>query len=242
MIQARLSQFDANGERDIDMDEEVIIQKYVPKKLQAFEGELFKHKWFDYRRMTPLQATLRYMQEYTNMYRIIYAREFDFRRAPYLQPANPTKILADMEADKVSAKAKFSGLWRGRQVADMMGMPYEIYLEWAMTFRLRGWQQAVMPQPQQLYREWDVERIQEKWEELQDTNVFLASDPAYMIENYRDYSYQNDYHEWLFNQASRRSNQMATIADFVKRDFLPIDKVAARFSKEQYLEMESYMN
>ncbi|WP_326894423.1 hypothetical protein U8P73_36690 (plasmid) [Rhizobium beringeri] len=132
----------------------------------------WSRKWFDYRHMTLLQATHKYMEVYGDIYRRIFAREFDRERAEHIRPLNFDTILGALRPDgqvdtkKVTkAKKQLVGCWRGRQVADMLGCPYEVYIDLAFTYRMRRWKQNNMPQPLHLYHEYDVEKIADRWEE-----------------------------------------------------------------------------
>jgi hypothetical protein len=224
--------FDMDADRKLDIEEDVLVHKYVPKRLQKMDPELFSTKWFDYRRMTPFQATLCYIDEYRAAYRRTYRKEFDAARAEHVQPINGSKLTADLIRGHSPSKRKFSAFWRGRQVADALTIPYNLYLDWAFYYRMRHWSQGFMPQPQHLYHEFDVERIQETWEEQQASIFFRPKDPAFLVHNYRGISYQNDFHEWLFKQAWLRNHPYEILAMFIEENFLPVEKVEQRLGDE----------
>jgi hypothetical protein len=113
-----------------------------------------------------------------------------------------------------------------------MGMPYKLYIRTIMTSRLKYWQQRHLPQPHQLYGRIDVERCMTKWEEMQAGSMYLAEHSAYMVQNYQGIAHQDDYHEWLFKQASLRQNPPVYLAQFINDDLLPFDKVAARYDED----------
>lgn len=46
-----------------------------------WDKKLFSTKWFDYRQMTPLQATTKYMSDYEKIYRRIYAENINYEVA-----------------------------------------------------------------------------------------------------------------------------------------------------------------
>lgn len=220
--------------RGLPVDDDQIALSYIAdEKILDFELGLFATKWFDYRHLTPVQATRRFIQDYGVVYKDIYAREMDRERAEHVKPYDLDRLLAGLAENDPKWKKVFKACWKARQVADALGMPYSIYLEWAFTYRMRRWQQAYLPQPQHLYQEYDVEKIQEKWEELQGSIIFLSDHPAYLIQNYDNIAYQNDHHEWLFKQANLRADPYYHLARFIDQDLLPVDKVRARL--EPYL-------
>lgn len=233
--------FNVDANREWLVEDDIFVQTNVPLKFQKFDQDLFTTKWFDYRRMSSVQATFAYIKDYARVYREIYARDIDYERAKHLKILTGTELHASLGNGDTKAKRRLTGFWRGRQVADALGMPYDLYIEHAITFRMRKWQRAHMPQPQHLYHEFDVEKIQELWEELQAGRLFLPEDPAYLVQNYQNISYQNDFHEWLFKQAKLRGNEAWLLAEFIQKDLMPIDKAATRVTPDTYKRISSYL-
>lgn len=230
-----------DAERTHTLESDYFCQ-FIDKDILEHERELFTRKWFDYRHMTVLQATGAYIEAYNRVYKRIYAQEYDRQRAEYIAPLNFEGMLGDLKRNGTpKTKRKFVGCWRGRQIADWLCMPYDIYIDLAFTYRMRWWKQNTMPQPTQLYSEAIVEKIVERWEELKGSNIYVAEHPAYLVQNYQGLPHQNDYHEWLFAQAMSRMNPPAYLADFVQAHHLPIDKVRARLSPEQFEVFERYL-
>lgn len=210
-----------------------MITMMVNAKLLAFDLQLYTSKWFDYRFMTPLAATMKYVEAFGKIYQAVFARERDVRIAQYIRPIQVSTLMAGLRNGETKYKRLLAGFWRGRQVADALGMPYELYIDLAFDYRLRHWNQRHLPRPEQLYHEFDVEKIQARWEELQSSRIYAAEHPAYTCESYADLPLQNDHHEWLFVQARRRSDEAGMLAEFVRRDLLPVEKVRARLSGDE---------
>lgn len=206
----------------------------VPKKYADWDLDLFKTKWFDYRMMTPLQATHAYIEAYAQVYRRIYASEFDVMRAEHVKPIDFDKLRVGIKNGSTKEKTRFVGCWHGRQVADFIGMPYLEYIDLAMTYRMRRWKQGYMPQPQHLYHEYDVEKIVERWEEMKTGRLYLAEHHAYLTQNYQGIAHQDDYHEYLFDMAGRRANKHSLLARFIDDDRLPFEKVKGRLSPDEF--------
>lgn len=221
-----------NNVRVSPLSDDILTHDFVPKPLMKHELELYATKWFDYRELTPVQATRRYIDVYGDIYRRHFSTNVDSKIAQYIKPITIERIWKGLGEGNRRTRREFTGCWRGRQVADALGMPYHIYIDLALTYRLRFWKQRNLPQPFHLYGEWDVEKIQGKWEEMQATRLYLSEEPAYIAQNYRGVAHQKDYHEWLMKQAFLRSNPPAFLARFINDDILPLDKVEARYDAD----------
>lgn len=144
---------------------------------------------------------------------------------------------------KIEKRRNFvlSGLWRGRMVADMMGMPYDIFIDFSFAHRLRGWRQAHMPGPHMLYEfKFGIEVINDKWSERQASSIVTATNDIYRNDNYQNTRAQNDHHEWLFDQAMKRENAAPILARFVKDNLLPREKIETRLGSDVLESVLSY--
>jgi len=223
--------------REDPIDDELAVFPFIQKDALALELDLFATKWFDYRHLTPWQATRLYIDQYQVVYRRVYARHFDRERAEHIKVLTLDDVIEGiknpLDAKRYTkSKRMLSAGWSGRQMADLMGIPYEIYIELAFEFRLRFWNQSYLPQPQHLYNERDVERIQERWEEMQASLLYVSQHPAYNTANYCGAAYQHDYHEWLFRQAEYRPDPAYLLAGFVKNEQLTLEKIECRVAPE----------
>ena len=214
------------------IDDDLVAFHFIDKSLLGIDPELYRTKWFDYRMLTPLQATRLYIEAFGEVYRDYFAVEIDKRSSAYIRVPTVENVMSGLAEDVKKVKSTFSGMWRGRQVADAIGMPYKDYIHTVMGFRLRFWSKKHLPQAQHLYNVMDVEKTIARWEEMQAGRLYLSDEPAYMIENYDGIAHQNDYHEWLFKQASLRGNPWFTLAGFINQNRLPLEKVEARFDED----------
>lgn len=230
--------------RESPIDDDMLAYRFVTdKRLLDFELELFATKWFDYRELTPLQATRLYIEAFVQKYREHYRVNFDAIAGKYVTPISIEKIWKGMREQNLSRrdKANFVGCWRGRQCADALGMPYDVYVDLALTARLNYWNRRNMPQPTHLYSEMVVEKVQERWEELQARKLYLSDRPAYLVQNYAGIAHQDDYHEWLMKQAGLRSNPAEFLACFVNEDVLPLEKVESRYDEHMLERIRRYV-
>ena len=138
------------------------------------------------------------------------------------------KVIAGLESSNDKIRKMFPSYWRGRQMADAIGMPYRTFLNIAFEKRLSYWSRPFMPNARHLYSEMIAVTAQERWEELQRARLFTSDLPAYLTQNYQNSDMQNDYHEWLFLQAQHRGNRAEFFIEQIEKDGLPLDKVLAR--------------
>jgi hypothetical protein len=202
-------------------------------RFQSEEVGLYAQKWFDYRFMTPSEASYFYAHEFVKAYRRHFRINIDRDDAERVKPMR--------KEDLFTNSATFvSGIWRGRQFADALGMPYDHYLDGALYYRLRYWRQTHLPRPHQLYQEdsrysddmrqtWFVNAITKNWEEKQSSMLFYSRHPNYKNDRYIGTRDQNDHHEWLIKQMKLRMNPAPLLKRLIDEEFIPLEKVQERF-------------
>lgn len=231
-----------SDDRELSLDDEAHTHTHISKKLLAHEKELFGTKWFDYRFMTPFEATMKYVDDFVAVGRMIYRREFDLERSQHIHIMSSMMLRRKLSTGlDVKTKAALTGYWRGRQVADALCMPYFEYINLALTYRMRMWQRTYLPKPSQLYGEEIVEKIQARWEEQMQSSFYYSDHHAYLGQNYVGLPAQNDYHEFLFKQAEGTTNKWYHIARFVNEGILPIQKVEARMLGDDFMRLSEYL-
>lgn len=196
----------------------------IRKIWQQMELSLFTSKWFDYRFMHPSEATYLYAHHWERVYRRFYKMNVDAQRADVIKVFNKSNIFKD--------KANLPGLWRGRQHADGLGIPYDLYITLAFKENLRFWNRSHLPRPQHCYSGRVIEAIQQAWPEHQAANLFYSRLPTYHNDNYAETNEQKAHHEWLMDQAGRRAAPAWVLGKFVKDGILPIEKIVARFGDD----------
>lgn len=223
-----------------DMD--VFAHRYVQKKFIQFERMLAHSKWFDYRFLHPVEATRLYVEAYEGEYRAAYASTFSTLRSQYVKFTGWSEMVSLLEDPDKGRKHRemLAGFWRGRQVADAIGMPYDLYIRLALKERLRFWKQRYLPNPSMLYSELIVERVAELWKERQTARLYVGNHRNYYLHRYIGSQAQNDHHEWLFNQAQIRSNPSYQLARFIQDELLPEEKVRSRVGDERFGEIQTY--
>jgi hypothetical protein len=248
-----------------------IMNRFIENKWVKIETALFRGKWFDYRFMNPVQATYLYAHEYTKAYKRAFSNNIDSTRADHVKPLNcetlftvPEITEADNTPKLIEKKKKaiaykkrtIAAIWKGRMVADAMGMPYDIFLDRAFHWTLRFWQQAHLPRPSHLYSDLVTDRATIDWETRQKDEFFYSTLPQYKNGAYRETTEflqnndrfngtmlhaQNAHHEWLLDQCMNRRNGHAILAQMVFHDqVLPIEKVEARLDAHGFEHFMSF--
>jgi hypothetical protein len=246
-----------------------IMNRWVKNDWQAVESALYRGKWFDYRFMNPVQATYLYAHEFVKAYKQAFSVNIDSATAQFVKPLNVEQMFVEPEQKQdetekafrkrvASHKMRTTGIWRGRMVADAMGIPYAIYLELAFHWSLRFWNQRHLPRPQQLYSDLVVDRATIGWEERQGAEFFYSTLPQYKNMAWREANAliaaddrlegtilqaQNQHHEWLLTQCKDRVNGHEILAQMVFHDqVLPIEKVKAELEPHRFEHFLSFAN
>lgn len=217
------------------LDLDVLMHTIPRKQWVNIEPQLYRGKWFDYRFMHPVQATCLYAHAYEQAYRAFYKRNIDRERAEHV------KIFRGKIENWTEAKpAERSGFWRGRMVADALGMPYDVYLTYAFEAALAYWNRAHLPRPLQLYSDHVVEKVSERWEGHQDAFLLYSEHPTFLNENYIGLQVQNDHHDWIFSQVDRRASKPLLLGSLIwERELLPAEKVRTRYGDEIFASVEA---
>lgn len=222
-------------EHEVDLD--TILSLLIEDERRGFDVGLYQTKWWDYRFMTPFEATMAFVDAFGVEARKIYARNIDYERAQHIRVITGSSLTAGLVENEIKAKRAFASFWRGRQVADALGMPYPEYTAEALTNRMRYWSSIAvkdnqgkwrtkMPTPNQLYAERDVEKIEARWSELKASKVYYANHHAFMVENYQGAQVQDQYCAYLMDRAVHSSNVVLSLRDMVESDKIPVEYLA----------------
>ncbi len=209
---------------------DVLAWVNIKSQILKFERMLTSTRWFTYRFLHPVEATRLFVEAWEVEYRSAYASTFSTLRAPNIVITDWDHLMLNLGQRKF--KAMFAAFWRGRQVADALGMPYDLYIRLALKERLRFWQRRHMPTPAMIYSEAIIDRMTVLWKERQEARLYLSDHVNYRTHRYIGTKDQNDHHEWLFAQAKLRSNPAYHLASFIREDYLPEEKVKARLGED----------
>lgn len=238
MQQAAIDQFGAFFGSDLTTDRlQYLAFQIHGKKAEGYdvERQLFDTKWFDYRFMDPTLATYLYAHLYRGVFQTIYGRYIDRKAAPYVKG-----LKAEDMFDSKAGQLK--GLWRGRQIADMLGIPYAIYIELALDKAFRFQRIGHLPQPCHLYSDDMVNHVHEKWEERCRGRMMIAEHPGYRLDRFAGLPAQIAHQNWLCDLIQKRSpeTRLRMLADYVNpQGFIGRDLAVVRFGEELVSEATS---
>lgn len=202
-----------------------LVAAGLPVEALAIEPELATTKWFDYRFLHPVMATRIFADSYTEAYRAAWARHMDRDEAEHKDPLR----------DFGKKPAVFVGLWKARQAADRLGVPYNFFcrrsIRWAVDRNYKH-----IPRPNQLLSEEALASVREAWEELTGARLYRAETDHYLARSWCDHPAQHDHAEWLVTQARRRAHPEHILGEVVyQRPMVPEDFARAAFADREGL-------
>jgi len=200
---------------------------FFRKKDRVDERELHHLKWFDYRFMSPKEATLTFRDEFQKLYRRKYGQNIDTEES--------LRKFGVSRGKPENNRTEFTSFWRARQFADQLGVPYGIFLQAAFEVLLRaGWER--IPYINQLYGK-HQERIAfaviAHWEEHCQTRFMFSDLPHYREESFRGLAAQTAHQDWVIEQIKQRhSDSLIGHACFVLR-IVPQDRAKLAFGDDR---------
>lgn len=198
----------------------------ISREQGALEREVAQTKWFDYRFLSPLDATGLFAQKYHEVFR--------WKWGIYFATIEGPKKQAIRKGNWQSSRREFTSFWNARQFADLLGVPYEFFCEHAIEVLMRkGW--TTIPRPNQLYPSSAIsriiERVQQAWQEHCSDVTFMMSDlPQYHLSNFIGEPAQSLHQDWIVDQIRLRHGRPRTIAAAcIQAGVLPIHRAHFEF-------------
>lgn len=142
-------------------------RQYIQRDLLVREAALQQSSWVEYRYMTPLERTELFAQEFAAGSLLCFAKHIDRAR-----PRNREPVASSLEKNSV---AEMNSLWKARQKADELGVPYDLFVEILMDGKVTGDKWKRPPRPNQLLSGKHTEarlRGRPTWNEVSD-RLFL---------------------------------------------------------------------
>lgn len=132
-----------------------LVRTWIDRELLVVEPDLQDLMWVQYRYMTPLERTDVFTREYIAAYRRAYARYCgDADAAAKKRPAESEFVRNDI--------GDMNCLWKARAIADILGVPYDMYLDTVMDGKLGNGKWIEPPLPNQLYAAVDPARLRDR--------------------------------------------------------------------------------
>ena len=206
---------------DIDREHaELLALQYVPTMLMRQEAELFRKKWFDYRRLHPTVATYYFASCYSKAY------------------GQAMKVMKDVSGqymkgfkgmDFLESRERLS-FWRLRQGVDKLGIRYDFFLRRAMDWYVAaGWLQP--PRPSHILNNPEmIVEVMMAWEEECRARMQWPKDPTYKASAWCGSIDQVAWEQWCVDQLHKRQHpQYALHAALYTEHVLRIEAAIENF-------------
>lgn len=201
--------------------------KLLSKSDLVLERHLHDSKWFDYRFMSPLEATIQFRKEFQKVYRAKYSM--------YIDTAESENKFGVRPGDPCAHKKEFTSFWRARQQADVLGIPYNHYLWPAFEKLLRNGYRKIpyvnqflgKNQTKIAFAAWEY------WKEIRTTRLKVSELPLYRNEAYEGLQAQDAHRAWVISEIRNGKYWTSHIRDacFLMR-MIPEDLAVAEFGTE----------
>jgi len=206
----------------------------------ARESTLVSLKWFEYRFMSPLDATRHFQKAYSAAYRRAFEQHIDREQAKNVRGSDLIKFETN--------QGERTQLWEARCRADEAGIRYEEYISMSFDFAMRR-QRKKLPRPNQLHHPGDAERWwlemrDRRWWELLDEQIVRVGNLApYRIELYEGFEAQDAYRRFVVDQVQRNkiSLERALRAYSVEARQVPEEMFAAVVTPEQFERAQEWL-
>lgn len=120
----------------------VCMRKILHPNDLAVEGELASTRWFAYSFMSPVEATEEFRRVYTAALQRYVRANCDRELSEQVSGVRP--------GTPAHRTQQYTQLWRARQKADRLGVPYEVVINFGFDFAQRRTRKA-SPLPHQLF-------------------------------------------------------------------------------------------
>lgn len=192
---------------------EGLIAAHVPIKHIQDVSDVYAHKWWDYRRLSPGHSFMLFATCYYKAFRLA-ARTFLAHRKREgrkigLVGVGELQYKAEEIWDRDAAH--ITGMWKAMLMADALGIPYDRFCQLAFQVATdTAWNR--LPRPSQLYSEKMAAMVLQAWMDLRKDRMILARHPIYKIENYADTQLQNDYRQWAIQELKDMDSPLAGLS------------------------------
>ena len=181
-----------------------VFRKHLSK-----EAELFQTKWYPYRVLHPVVATYRYAHELNKTYQRYYQMTRDYTKGKYIRVSKGKDIWYAKNP---------GGFIKGRQQADMMGIPYEFYTSAAYEFLyIKKWKH--IPRQCHLYAVDVIEYVEAKWQEYARSALILSEDPFFKNPLFVDRPEFVEHQRWIENRLALSKVKNLARQSLVERGF-----------------------
>lgn len=186
---------------------EALTVQNIPAEVSRAESGLFDKKWFDYRRLHPMQATLYFSEQYSQAYGKMLVKAFSHKMG-YSRGIKGKSFLNSRE------RVTF---WKLRQKVDAYGIRYEFFFNFAIDWHFaKGW--LHIPRPSHLLSndEMFADCIL-AWESLSKDVIQMAEDNWYCVSNYAGHKDQIAYQNYLIEKIKGKRHKKYALHSLMYR-------------------------
>lgn len=196
---------------------DIFALTYIDPEVLVVESECYALKWFDYKHLHPAQATQYFGRVFNKVRAEIHGREIDDGEARWM-----TRHAHSFRLDTQSSR-NIKAFWRARQVADLIGMKYEIFCRAAINYlrNQKSWNR--MPSPSQLYSKDVTQACVVAWEH--ELKAQLMHPRSKLLMSDSDAWFKADFDRWYIQQIRARSNWRELLADAVRGNILSVQSI-----------------
>ena len=203
------------------LDDTVEAMRLASPEVLAHERQVAHTKWYGYRFMTPLAATRYFAKLYREGFKSYVSRHKDREEAERCHGLTPGIFQ--------KPSGSLTQLWKARQRADELGLPYELLIDFGFEFASRRmWKHT--PNPVQLFGSkksdvaWPIEFEKFMNERMSLFIQRFSGLPQYRIENYRGLPVQDEFRAYLIDHVkkSERSWQQRLEGPTIRTRHLPL--------------------
>lgn len=204
---------------------DVFALTYIDPEVLAVDSQCFDTRWFDYRHLHPANATQYFGRVFNSIRAEIHAREIDEGEAKWMKKHSLTFRLDSQSPRNIKA------FWRARQVADLIGMKYEIFCRAAINFlrNQKSWRR--MPSPAQLYSNDVVKACVEAWEHELKAQVMWPKSSLLKAESTA--WFKVDFDKWFVEHLMTRVNWRELFKQAVSDGILTAHSIKERINERQ---------
>lgn len=199
------------AEHSSDLGEQIAIQ-HIPLKVRLLEPALYETKWFDYRQMSPTQATYLFLHHYSIQYGNYIRTAIDGKKG-YTRAIRGGDLFFPKKMIGTGRKAVVTigdphrehvPFWKLRQRADLYGIRYDFFCRAGMEhFMDVGWANFV-PRPHHLDDDVLGLGVLNKWELESRAKIQWAENDFYRVENFTGHKDQLAYEAYIVQSIKRR--------------------------------------
>lgn len=208
---------------------EVLAYEHIGQKFLDLEVGLFATKWFDYRFMHPTEATYCFAHCYRQAYKIAVERSKDAEKAIYSKGFRGTDMF-DLKPIEIT------GFWKARQSADRLGVDYEFYAAYAMSFAIKnGWRN--FPRPQQMYSEEMTKFIEDAW--LSKLSASISIPKISFLNNADEFIGQKDqvdFQDYLAEQIKAKIHPVFALHNYIEANVLHQTTIDEHFTQKEVMQ------